>query len=746
MTSSLSVTNSAGDALFMVTENEDLFISILNPYKSFNPIQYGADPTGVADSTSAFQDCLDAAGASGRGEVRIPAGDFMLQDPDTDPHDLLADGPFRIPIGVSIRVVGTWGTRLKIGPNGCSKGLIRCFGRRCVIENLEIDLNGTVPLQTKNNVGIEINGSGNGTADYDGCDNIVRRCYVHGSRYLLEYSTGTIVYDHTGGTFERMVTLTGGSFPTAIGTNGAIQIAGTWYTIAAWVNGNILQLGSGAGNNPGTDVASTSYVANSEPYNNQGHDGIQVLGGNRNIIEENYVEDTGWTALRANGNGNILSRNILKNFRGNGIRLADGDYCLVEGNLISSVHCSGRSCLLADAGSGSDGVSGTDPAALSNADVRLGKLELRNNKSYCNSNGNFEGAGSALKVGAVRHCIVDGGEYVAGTATNNTAMRIEDCIRKIEFRNNVRCFGPFHQTNNAMTTGISATVSRVSGTYTGKLQLTTAAAHGQVLGKSIWLVNCPIAAWDDQEFIVIEVVDTTNIVVGRVNTSTGTVTPEPYAAGSITGTVAHANVHELVVKGCVIERGTHDENNFMRHISSPWVNIEECIFDQIEFRTDGTVKESGLLFDYPSDAYIKQIRIVRNEFRFNTSALCRAIRSTNDDTAGSAATTFITAGKFICHGNRLENRSSGTVELVQRYESGDVTASYDDRLIIFSTEGENPNAFSSPALPTETWVSWTRGQTIRNTAPSAAGAPGWSCITTGIGGSSLFKAQAVLAS
>jgi hypothetical protein len=714
--------------------------SIWNPYKVFNVAQYGARGTGTTDDTAAIARAIAAAVAYGNpAQIYFPKGIYLVQDPTPNPHAAVGDGVIRIPIGASISLYGP-SAKILLGPNGASTSVIRIFGRRCTVQIAEIDLNGTVPVTSKNNVAIQINASGFGEADVDGCDNVVHHCYIHNSRYLLEYSTGTIAYDHTGGTFERMVTLTGGSFPTLLATNGAIQIAGTWYTIAAWVNGTTLQLNSGAGNNPGADVAGgTSYVANADPYQTQGHDGIQVLNGARNHIRYNKVFEIGWSAIRSNGDGNVIYGNTLKQFRGNGIRLADGDWCLVEKNWISSTHCSGRSCLLADAG------SGPDLTPENNAGVRISTLTIRDNYSYCNSNGNFEGAGSAMKLGAVRNCIVDGGEYIAGTATNNTAIRIEDCIRKVTFMGGLRCFGPFQQTNNALTASLVAVTSSATGTYTGKAQLQIN-GHGQVAGKSIWLMNCPIAAWDDQEFIVLEVVNANNIVVGRITGADGTVTAEPYNASSITGTVVHAGVHEVVIKDCFIERGTHDENNFTRHITAPWVTISDCVFEQVEFRTDGTVKESGLLFDYPSDAYIKRLRIVRNEFRFNTSALCRAIRSTNDDPAGSAATTFITAGKFICYGNRLENKSTGTVELVQRYESGDVTASYDDRLIIFSTEGENPNAFSSPALPAESWVSWTRGQTIRNTAPSAAGAPGWSCITTAVGGSSLFKAQAVLAS
>lgn len=705
----------------------------------FDVTAFGATANDSTDDTTAIALAITAAAAESPADVVFPRGTYYVQDP-TDVDGVATGttaGCIRIPAGASnIRLIGQ-GAKIVLGANGTDTSVIRVFGAKCEVRDLEIDLNGTVPVATKPNIGIQINGSGGGTDNVDGCDNVVTGCYVHNSRRLTEYSTGTIEYDHVGHVSgSRALILSGGTWPAsseiidgADATNlAAVLIAGTWYDVSSRASDSVLLLS--ASDNPGSDVAAgTAYTLNAEPYNDADEDGIQVLNGHRNRIEGNLVVDVGWTALRSNGNGNILSRNILSNFRGNGIRIADGDYCLIEGNWISSEHCSGRSCLLADAGSGAD--DATAGAELTNNDVRNKDLMIRDNYSYCNSNGNFEGAGSAMKVGAIRHCVVDGGVYYAGTETNNTAIRIEDCIRKVTFQN-LRCVGPFQQTNNAMTAAVTATTSRAAGTYPGMLQLTIA-SHGQVLGKSVWLVNCPIAKWDDQEFIVIEVVDSNNIVVGRVTDDAGTVTPEPYAAGSITGTVAHASVHELVMRNVMVERGTHEENNFVRYVSSPWVDIEGCVFEQVGPRTTGTVKESGLLFDYASDAYIKRLRIVRNEFRFDTTALCRVIRSqlgngtgASDEAAGGAATTFVTPGKFICYENRLENRSTGTVELVQRYEAGDSIASYDDRLIIFSTEGENPNRYTSSGKPTESWAVWTAGQTIRNYSPTSVGvAPGW---------------------
>lgn len=44
-----------------------------------NVLDYGADPTGIADSSAAIQDAIDASvGADGGGIVYIPSGDYLI--------------------------------------------------------------------------------------------------------------------------------------------------------------------------------------------------------------------------------------------------------------------------------------------------------------------------------------------------------------------------------------------------------------------------------------------------------------------------------------------------------------------------------------------------------------------------------------------------------------------------------------------------------------------------------------------
>lgn len=75
---------------------------------------------------------------------------------------------------------------------------------------------------------------------------------------VAPYSTGTVVYDHTGGASERLLTLTGGTWPTWVGQGDVVRIGDVSYLVATRVDGTKLTLDSTL--NPGADVAATSYL------------------------------------------------------------------------------------------------------------------------------------------------------------------------------------------------------------------------------------------------------------------------------------------------------------------------------------------------------------------------------------------------------------------------------------------------------------------------------------------------------
>jgi hypothetical protein len=71
-------------------------------------------------------------------------------------------------------------------------------------------------------------------------------------------TTGTVVYDHTGGTSERQLTLTGATWPEAWVADAAVRFDDTVCDVQEYVDSTNIILDSVM--NPGQDVASTSYV------------------------------------------------------------------------------------------------------------------------------------------------------------------------------------------------------------------------------------------------------------------------------------------------------------------------------------------------------------------------------------------------------------------------------------------------------------------------------------------------------
>lgn len=71
------------------------------------------------------------------------------------------------------------------------------------------------------------------------------------------YETGTVVYDHTGGTYERMLTLTTGVWPSTWVEDGSVLIDSLVCDVEAYKSTTVITLDVNL--NPGADVASTTY-------------------------------------------------------------------------------------------------------------------------------------------------------------------------------------------------------------------------------------------------------------------------------------------------------------------------------------------------------------------------------------------------------------------------------------------------------------------------------------------------------
>lgn len=74
---------------------------------------------------------------------------------------------------------------------------------------------------------------------------------------------GTVAYDHTGGTYERQLTLTDSTFPTWANL-GFVIINDVPYEVAEWKTTTVVTLS--ASSNPGEDVASTTYTLARDTY------------------------------------------------------------------------------------------------------------------------------------------------------------------------------------------------------------------------------------------------------------------------------------------------------------------------------------------------------------------------------------------------------------------------------------------------------------------------------------------------
>lgn len=77
------------------------------------------------------------------------------------------------------------------------------------------------------------------------------------------YSTGTVAFDYTGGSVERELTLTSGTWPTWAG-NGTIAISNVTYDVFRRVSSSIVQLDSVISS--AADISSTSYTLYQDTY------------------------------------------------------------------------------------------------------------------------------------------------------------------------------------------------------------------------------------------------------------------------------------------------------------------------------------------------------------------------------------------------------------------------------------------------------------------------------------------------
>ena len=114
---------------------------------------------------------------------------------------------------------------------------------------------------------------------------------------VASYSTGTVVFDYTGGAYERMLTLTDGTWPEWI-EDGVILIDSIPYEVEEQKSSTIVTLKSVS--NPGADVASTTYTAYRDSYPTP----VDLIDVEQAIILNQdrlltYVSPTDWASYQS---------------------------------------------------------------------------------------------------------------------------------------------------------------------------------------------------------------------------------------------------------------------------------------------------------------------------------------------------------------------------------------------------------------------------------------------------------------
>ncbi len=113
---------------------------------------------------------------------------------------------------------------------------------------------------------------------------------------VAPYQTGTIAFDYTGGAYERMVTLTSGTWPTWA-ADGMLGISNVFYPVTRRISDTVITLSES--NSPSADIAAgTEYFIAKEQYT------LPVdFGAMDELIQQGYA-----TALSYTTPGEFLSQ------------------------------------------------------------------------------------------------------------------------------------------------------------------------------------------------------------------------------------------------------------------------------------------------------------------------------------------------------------------------------------------------------------------------------------------------------
>lgn len=606
----------------------------------------------------------------------------------------------------------------------------------------------------------EMGAKGDGeTDDTAAFRRIITEVEIFGEGAVLVIPKGTyLVQDASTATSTTPILTNAGSGITIIGwggvfkigANGAaadvIRITGARNQIVGLTvdaNGSGLAAAASSKDNTGFAINEGEYnqlafckVINgrkTEGLHTQGENCFVVTNGLYNRIEHCVVKDAAWQAYRTTGGHTSIVNCIAVGFRGNAVRVLDGEAVYISGCNLVQAGAGGRSCILVDPGSAA---SATAKAASNDADSRISLCVIRDCYLQNGINGP-DGTVNCLKIAAVKEVIVEGC-YMDATGSSNVSLSLEDCIHQATVRS---CFiKPYALLRQVDDSSASSVFQGTLGGTVSSANLVldvngdgvddaaadyvvyTVAGHGLVLGKTIFVRGSSVAAYNGPQEVV--AVTATTITTNR-----------KYVSASIGSNAwAHSGVDKVDFIDCRFENDQAGNTFVLETLNAPFVNIENCVFKNL---TENTIKQSLIQTGYVGDFAIQRFRVVKSKFYMRSTNICRAIRF-------SPVTTFLTSGKTIAWGNEVySDRIATNVQLVDTYDSGDTSATtYANRATLFNSDGDRVSCYTGTAKPTGTDITFLAGDRIRNTASAAGGAPGFVCTTGGAVGT--WKNEAVL--
>lgn len=690
---------------------------------------FGARPNDGVDDTAQIAAAITEAAAQSPAVVYFPKGVFEVQDPTPGNHTTASSAGIYIPPTASNLVLLGYDATIKAGPNGITQSIIRCQGSNCRILGLTIDSNadnaplvqGADNFLTKSNSGIELNGCTNSS---------VRNCVVlNADKSITTFSAGTIAFDFDGADNipgngdDRTCTLSGGTWPvwvddTADTTNTDSAITITYTDALAQVQtrrfpivhcpttNTCTLLANSATNdqaNPGLDVPATAaFSVTAYAKSTQGEEAFLMVGATRCEFAGCLSLDSSYTAFRVAGDNNSVTDCSAVNFRGNGLRVNEGETIYITGFKAHSTRNDGRGCVLVDAGS-----------AQASGNLRTNQVFLDHCELYCNPDGDFDGAASALKLASAHLVHVTDCKIEVGSATNNVAVRLEDNLRSVVLDNSyikpVILFTPASAAGSifkgAITGHTSGTAGRVRYTVSGTPSAFIPKRELHVRGSLIDQYNGP----QKVEAVGLNFIET----------------ERAFVAGTLgSATYGQTAIDSFTMKNCTVEGiipaviPTVSFYNYMLNgLNAYRVDIEGCTFSQA---APLDVQYGCVLTDYASDNGCSLFRFARNVVTFDSDKVCRVHRGT------ATQTEISTSGKTIWYANEKHNKDLGAVHWTDETNT--------ERALLFATDGENPTAFVGTAAPTAAHVTWAVGDVIRNVAPALGEPTGWVCTAPGAPG------------